>query len=46
MALSPAIARTGIVQAIMSATEWNEIVAEQGATGANGIGVSLDITLQ
>lgn len=31
---------------IMSSAEWNEIVAEQGSTGANGIGVSLAISLQ
>ncbi len=31
---------------ILSIAEWNAIVAEQGSSGANGIGVSLAITLQ
>ncbi len=30
----------------LSNAEWNAIVAEQGSSGASGIGVSLSITLQ
>lgn len=29
----------------LSTAEWNAIVAEQGASGANGIGVSLSISM-